>query len=294
MLSGIQSGNKKPNLEASKSNVANKIIDEPSIKKTEKTEKTSPTKVAKIAPQTKQEESPCVSSESDLVSSTNRDDEDDYQFQSQSSEKDSRSEDKNSESASYEEGEQSQSECADSKSESTTEVTSQELSEENIANGLRSNSEDFDADDSDDVRERRNPKLCVEREIPQPLEDTNKPKNFQHFQRNRHGPRGMMPRQMNPMYPMPGNNDNFNQFMPQYRGPRRPMGPPSEFMRNHTISMMRPPGPHRMPMHGMPPHRLGPPNVGMPHQRMQRPPFQSSPMFNPGMPPQGKFRMIEC
>lgn len=251
----------------------------------------------------------CVSSESDLVTSTNRSEEDiscgSQSVRNNDDDIDSyvSSENKISESTVYFETDPSlsQSESADIKSESTLVVSSQEFADEIASdNGVQSCSEDFDLDD-DDVRERRNPKTCVERETPRQLEEPNRTKNFQqHFQqRNRHNQRGgPIPRPNNPMYPMPGNSDNFNpSFMPQYRGPHRPMapGPPGpEFMRAHGgVTMMRPPGPHRMPMHRMPPHpnRLqGPPIIGMPHQRMQRPPFQSPPgMFNPNMPPQGIF-----
>lgn len=288
------------------SDVTNKSVNEPSIVENDIVQPT-PANISNSEPQAKssQEKSACVSSESDLVSSTNRDDEDDYLFPQEcdksESERDVQSEDKNSESTSFEERDKnlSQSENTDTKTESTI-ISSQETPQEDglLNNGLRLTSDDFDADDSDDFRERRNPKTCVERETPHSLEDTSKPKNFSQFQRNRH-PRGPVPRLNNPMYPGGGNNDNFNQqpfMLQQYRGgPRRPMvpGPPNDFMRNPNMGMMRGPGPHRMPMHGMPPHpnRLqGPPNVGLPHQRMQRPPFQTQQMFNPGMPPQGMMR----
>lgn len=284
--------------------MTNKSVEKPSIAKND-IEQPTPATILNSEPLTKssQEESACVSSESDFVSSTNRDD--DYPFPQEcdksENERDVQSEDKNSESTSFEESDKnlSQSENTDTKTESTI-VSSQETPQDDglLNNGIRSTSEDFDADDSDDFRERRNPKTCVERETPQSLEDTSKPKNFSQFQRNRHL-RGPVPRLNNPMYPGGGNNDNFNQqpfMLQQYRGgPRRPMvpGPPNDFMRNPNMGMMRGPGPHRMPMHGMPPHpnRLqGPPNIGLPHQRMPRPPFQSQQMFNPGMPPQVMMR----
>lgn len=178
----------------------------------------------------------------------------------------------------------SQSEQTDNKSEST--FVSPDASEETK---VELTSDDFDPEDSDDVRERRNPKTRVEREMPH-FEENNKPRNFsQNFQRNRHM-RPQMPRQNHPY----GAPDFSQSFMPQFRGIRRPMLPISqpEFLRGHTITMMR--GPpnhmHRMPP-GMQPHpqRMpGPGLLGPPHQRMQRPPFQSGPqMFgnNPGMPP---------
>lgn len=290
----------------SDSDATNKSAEKPSIVKND-IEQPTPANISNSEPpqaKSSQEESACASSESDFVSSTNRDDEDDYPFPQEcdksESERDVQSEDKNSESTLFEESDKnlSQSENTDTKTESTI-VSSQETPQEDglLINGLRPTPDDFDADDLDDFRERRNPKTCVERETPQSLDDTSKPKNFSQFQRNRH-PRGPVPRFNNLMYPGGGSNDNFNQqpFMPQqYRGgPRRPMvPPPNDFIRNPNMGMMRGPGPHRMPMHGMPPHpnRLhGPPNVGLPHQRMPRPPFQTQQMFIAGMPPQGMMR----
>lgn len=291
----------------SDSDVTNKTVKKQSIIIKTDIEQLAPADISNLEPQPKslQKESACVSSESDFVSSTNRDDEDDFPFPQEcdksESERDVQSEDKNSESTSIEESDKNltQSENTDTKTESTI-VSSQETPQEDglLNNGFRSTSDDFDTDDLDDFRERRNPKTCVERETPHSLEDTSKPKNFAQFQRNRH-PRGPAPRLNNPLYTGGGNNDNFNQqaFMPQqYRGgPRRPMvpGPPNDFMRNPNMGMMRGPGPHRMPMLGMSPHpnRLqGPPNIGLPHQRMLRPPFQAQQIFNPGMPPQGMMR----
>lgn len=238
---------------------------------------------------------PSISPESDLVSSTYKEDEEisSQPTQSQSEHKENDTDfdasDEKSESTAYEESEVSHSEQTDSKSEST--FVSQDTSEENQTNNERT-SDDYDPDDSDNVRERRNPKFSSEREAPQQFDDNSKPKNFPpNFQRNRHQ-RPQMPR-----HPYGGPGDfNPSQFMPQYRGARRPMlpGPQPEFMRGHTISMMRGPPNHmqRMPP-GMQPHPsrmpVGPGHLP-PHQRMARPPFQSPAMFgnNPGMPPQGK------
>lgn len=237
-----------------------------------------------------------ASPETDLVSSTNKEDEEfsSQPSQSQSSvelkQSDPSSDDK-SESAVYEDSEVSYSENVDNKSEST--FTSLEPSENTTEENKRSHDDD-DLDDSDDVRERRNRRLCAEREVPNQYEDNNKPKNFpQNFQRNRHT-RPQMPRQ-NP-FGVPGTPDFNPLFMPQFRGARRPMQSlmQPEFMRSHTISMMRGPPNHmqRMPP-SIPPHpsrmQGGPPHLGPPHQRLQRPPFQSPAMFsnNPGIPLQG-------
>lgn len=107
---------------------------------------------------------------------------------------------------------------------------------------------------------------------------------------------------LRPNHPYGG--PDFNpQFMPQFRGARRPMLPNSmpqqEFLRGHTITMRGPPNhmqrmPPGMQLH---PSRMpvGPGHMGPIHQRMQRPPFQSSPAIfgnNPGMQPQGKIADI--
>lgn len=257
--------------------------------------------------QSSNRKSPCISPESDLVSSTNKEDEEippqPSQSQSTSEQKDSDpsfgSDDK-SESTVYEESEEvshsentdSKSEQTDTKSEST--FVSLEASEEANASSEQT-VDDYDAEDSDNIRERRNPKTCVEREMPHQFEDGNKQKSFPHnYQRNRHA-RPQMQRPNHP-YGIPGGPDFNPSFMPQFRGARRPMLPisQSDFIRGHSMGMMRGPPNHmqRMPP-GMPPHSRmpGPGMLGPPHQRLQRPPFQSGPgMFgnNPGMPPQGK------
>lgn len=253
-------------------------------------------------------ESACISSESDFVSSTNKEDEEtaSQPTQSQSNVNEQKesdcdvTSDEKSESTAYEESEDvsySQSEQTDSKSEST--FTSQDVSEEtNVHN--EHTSDDFDQDDADDVRERRNPKFSSEREQPQQFDDTAKPKNFpQHFPRNRHM-RPQLPRPNHPYGGAPTGPDFNSSFMPQFRGARRPLMPPGsqpDFMRGHNMNMMRGPPNHmqRMPP-GMQPHPsrmpVGPGHMVPPHQRMQRPPFQSPPtMFgnNQGMPPQGTF-----
>lgn len=241
--------------------------------------------------------SPSISPGNNLVSSTNKEDEEisSQPTQSQDEQKDSDpsfGSDERFESMANEESDvsYSQSEQTESKSEESTQVH-QNASEENHT---LHTSDDYDHDDSENVRERRNPKTCVEREMPQHFDDNNKPKNFsQNFQRNRH----TRPQMLRPHpYGGPGGPDFNPAFMPQYRGARRPMPPGSqpEFMRGHTMPMMRggppnhmqrmPPGMQRMP--------IGPgPHLGPPHQRLQRPPFQGAPqMFgNPGMPPQGKI-----
>lgn len=243
----------------------------------------------------------CISPESDLVSSTNKEDDDEIApqpTQSQSEQKDSdpsyASTDEQSENTVYEDSEVSHSqseEQTDDKSESAV-VVSQDVSEENNDSSEQT-VEEYDADEAENVRERRNPKTCVEREMPHQFEENNKPKQFSHnYQRNRHM-RPQMPRPNHP-YGVPGGPD-FNPFMPQYRGARRPMPPVSQgdFIRGHPMNMMRGPPNHmqRMPP-GMPPPRMpGGPLLGPPHQRLPRLPFQTSPtMFgnNSGMPPQGK------
>lgn len=198
--------------------------------------------------------------------------------------------DEKSESTAYEESEShSHSEqTTDTKSEST--FVSQDTSEENNASSEQT-LDDYDGDDSEGVRERRNPKLCVEREMPQQkFEDSNKSKPFSHnYQRNRHS----RPQMQRPPYCGPPGPDFNPAFMGQFRGARRPMPPisQSDFIRGHSM-MMR--GPPNHMQRGMPPGMLGPrPNMlGPPHGRLQRPPFQPAPgMFgnNPGMPPQGTF-----
>lgn len=254
----------------------------------------------------------CISPESDLVSSTNKEDDDDIASQptqSQSEQKDSdpsyASTDEQSENTVYEDSEISHSqndEQTDDRSESEPAVAvSQDLSEENNDSSEQT-VEDYDADDGDDVRERRNPKTCVEREMPQQqFEENNRPKQFPHnnYQRNRHT-RPQMPRPNHP-YGVPGGPDFNPSFMPQYRGGRLrgPMPPGSQGdFRGHPMNMMRGGPPNhmqRMPPGMAPPPRMpGGPLLGPPHQRLPRPPFQTPPqgMFgnNPGMPPQGKYR----
>lgn len=254
--------------------------------------------------QSSNRKSPCISPESDLVSSTNKEDDEippqPSQSQSTSEQKDSDPSygtDDKSESTVYEESEVSHSENTDSKSEQTDDKSestciSLEAFEEVNASSEQTN-DDFDAEDSDNIRERRNPKTCVEREMPHQFEDGNKQKSFApNYQRNRHT-RPQMPRPNHP-YGIPGGPDFNPSFMPQYRGARRPMLPisQSDFIRGHSMNMMRGPPNHmqRMPP-GMPPHARMPGMLGPPHQRLQRPPFPLGPgMFgnNQGMPPQGK------
>lgn len=244
----------------------------------------------------------CISSESDLVSSTNKEDDDEIASQptqSQSEQKYSdpcyeASADEQSENTVYDDSEVSHSEEQTddkSESESAAVVLSQDATEDNNS---EQTVEDYDHDDSEDVRERRNPKTCVERELPQPFEENNKPKQFSHnYLRNRHL-RPQMPRPNHPYANhVPGGPDFNPSFMPQYRGARRPMLPVNpQYPMN--MNMMRGPPNHmqqRMPP-GMQPPRMPPGMIG-PHPRLPRPPFQSSPaMFgnNPGMPPQGKFK----
>lgn len=250
-------------------------------------------------------ESSYISCESDLVSSTNKEDDECSSQPTQSQDAVEHKEesdpsfasDERSESTAYEGSEDvnySQSEQTDSKSEST--FVTPDASEENNVHNELTTSDDYDPDDGDDVRERRNPRLCSERELPQQFDDNSKPKNYsQNFQRNRHT-RPQLPR---PNHPYGG--PDFNpQFMPQFRGARRPMPPGSQpdFMRGHNMGMMRGPPNHmqRMPP-GMPPHPsrmpMGPNMLGPPHL-MQRPFQPSSAMFgnNPGMPPQGRYTIF--
>lgn len=245
-----------------------------------------------------------ISPESDLVSSTYKEDDDipPQPTQSQSATEQKECDpicgsDEKSESTAYEESEveYSQSEQTDNKSEST--VVSQSVSEDASGNSERTLEDYYEPDDSESVRERRNPKTCVEREMPQQFEDNSRPKNFsQNFQRNRHV-RPLMARPNHP-FGVPGGPDFNPSFMPQFRGIRRPMQP--EFLRGHSMNMMRHPPNHmqRMPP-GMQPHpsRMPPALLGPPHQRLPRPPFQNPPaMFgnNPGIPSQGKFCFPFC
>lgn len=244
------------------------------------------------------QKSPCISPENEMpvVSSTFKEDD---EIPPQPSQSQSVNEHKNceptdesdnkSESTAYEESEShSHSEQAtDSKSEST--FVSQDASEENNASSEQT-LDDYDADDSEDVRERRNPKLCVEREMPQQkFEDGNKSKPFSHnYQRNRHS----RPQMQRPPYCGPPGPDFNPSFMGQFRGARRM--PPNDFIRGHSMMMRGPPNHMQRGMPpGMPPHSRmpgGPNMLGPPHPRLQRPPFQQAPgMFgnNPGMPPQG-------
>lgn len=249
------------------------------------------------------EKQPCLSSESDLVTSTNRDDEEtlsqtaDCQSEQNCDKSNLDSPDKSAEPSDLNENNRifSTVESSDSKFDQECVTSDGRVEEINFDNGVLDG--DFDADDDDDVRERRNAKTCVERELPQPVEASNNQrhgnnKNFPNFQRNRNL-RGPPP---NAILPHPGPNhmggDNFNPaFGPQFRGgPRRLPGPQQEFFRGHPMMMMRhPPGqmgrmpmmqPNRMPM---PPHGMGPP-------RMQRGPFPPQPNMgfgNNAMPPQG-------
>lgn len=245
--------------------------------------------------QTSERKNPSISPENDLVSSTFKDD-DEIQLQptqSQCVSEPKCSDDDKSESTAYEdsEGHSHSEQNVDSKSEST--FISQNTSDENNTNSEQT-LDDYDADDADDVRERRNPKLCVERELPQQqFDDSNKPKQFSshnNFQnRNRH----LRPQMQRPPYC----GGDFNpSFMGQYRGARRPMLPNQpDFFMGHSLMMRGLPNMQRgippgMPMHSRMPG--GPGLLGPPHSRLPRPPFQSAPgMYgnNPGLPPQGKF-----
>lgn len=200
------------------------------------------------------------------------------------------------------------SEVTNSQTASSEVANSQESSEEhsNYPINFASDAVDYADDDSEDTHVRRNPKTCVEREMPQPLDDhsNNNARTNKNFPRNR-PVRPQMSRGNHP-YAMLNNSDsNFNRpFIPQFRGQqimnRGPMlqGPPSEFMRTHGISMMRPGLMQRMPMQMHPGARM-PPGIGPPNQRLQRPPFQPLPgmMFqgnvllgnNQGMPPGKTF-----
>lgn len=270
------------------------------------------TPVIQTSNSSKQHSGACISPESDLVSSTNKEDDDEIASQptqSQSEQKDSdpsyASTDEQSENTVYEDSEeishsQNDEQTDDQKSESEPAVVvSQDVSEENNDSSEQT-VDDYDADDGEDVRERRNPKTCVERETPhQQFEENNRPKQFPHNnQRYRHT-RPQMPRPNHPPYGMPPGGPDFNpSFMPQYRGgrPRGPMPPVSQadFIRGHPMMRGGPPNHmQRMPPGmGPPPRMPGGPLLGPgpPHQRLQRPPFQTPPnMFgnNPGMPPQG-------
>lgn len=200
-------------------------------------------------------------------------------------------------------------ETSDNKSESVSEsvygqsqdTQSSQLTSEDasIDNSLGVDGTDFEAEDSDEVSERRNAKTCVEREQRIQHEESNRPappqQHLQHFQRNRGGPQFGNPRlsmlRSHHPYRMPHSGENFNpsflaQFRPQnqvrHPGALGMQGPRGEFLGGHPNNLLRPF--HRMPMHGMPPHsRLPmPPSQqlpgphGMPPHRLQRPPFQSS------------------
>lgn len=249
------------------------------------------------------EETAFVSNENDLVTSTNRDDEEilsqtaDCHIEQKDDESDLCSTEQTAEPSTFEDNDGqsfSNVESSDSKFEQQL-VTSVEPSDDgNSNNGIFD--ADFDADDCDDVRERRNPKTCVEREMPPPVEQGssnnrhgNNNKNFPNFQRNRNL-RGPPPTQPGPGQ-MGGDNQFNPAFGPQFRGgPRRlPAPQPDGFFRGHPMMMMRAPPAqmNRMPMMQpnrmqMPPHGIGPP-------RMQRGPFPPQPNmgFNNSMPPQG-------
>lgn len=244
-----------------------------------------------------------LSSESDLVTSTNRDDEEtlsqtaDCQSEQNCDKSNLDTLDKSEEPSDFIENDQvfSTVESSDSKFDQEFVASEDPAEESTFDNGILD--ADFDADDDDDVRERRNAKTCVEREMPQPIEPSNNQrhvnnKNFSNFQRNRNM-RGPPP---NAILPHPGPNqmggDNFNPaFGPQFRGgPRRLPGPQQEFFRGHPMMMMRhPPGQMgRMPM--MQPNRMPMPAHGMGPPRMQRGPFPPQPnmgFVNNAMPPQG-------
>lgn len=249
----------------------------------------------------KQQQNSIVSSESDLVSSTNREDEENLS-QSISTSSD-RKEDDHSFSSSDKtatlcddsDRSFSNTEASDSKSEQTI-ATSQELSEDNSFNNGVNLDADFDADDADDVRERRNPKTCVERETPQSIAENNRQKNFSNFQRNRH----IRPQMQKSNHPYQGPNqmisDNFNPaFMSQFRAPRRLLAPQSDFLRGRSLIMRAPPPLlNRMPL--MQPNRMSIPSHGIIPPRMQRAPFPAQPNMgfgNNSMPPQGNLYFFD-
>lgn len=266
-----------------------------------------PATSVQCAPSDASSEQECSINE--VVSSTNKEDEENLSqsnsqasaaaataTSSQSSEKSQENDpyiclEPNIESTVCDDSDKSYSESNDNKS--TDPAASQESTEDGYDNSFMSDGTDFDADDSDDVHVRRNAKTCVEREMPQPLDEhgNNNARPKGAFGRNR-PPRPQMIRGNHP-YAMQAGGDNFNPAFMQFRGQmRRPMAPgppPGEFMRNHAISMMRPPhGMQRMPMQ-MHPSRMPPGVIGPPNQRLQRPPFQPLPgmMYgnNPAMPP---------
>lgn len=259
-------------------------------------------------------ESEFVSTESDVVTSTNRDDEESLsqtansQSESKCDEADQCSTDKIAEASEFDEADRSFSNVESSDSQFDHQlVTSQEPPEDDGSNNGNLDT-DFDGDDDDDSRERRrNPKTCVEREVPQLIDSSsnrhgNNNKNFNNFQRNRNI-RGNAPLLQKPPPPhpvqgqMPG--EMFNPAFgggPQFRGGmRRLPGPQPEFFRGHPMMMMRgpggPPGPMgRMPM--MQPNRMPMPAHGIGPPRMQRGPFppqQNMGFGNNSMPPQGNF-----
>lgn len=241
----------------------------------------------------------------DVVSSTNKED-DDNVIQSSSEKTVSNSDENNDVVNSSEEHKHNeitneliinQKDNSESTFEQSQETaTSSQLTSEDYA---RSESNDFEADDSDDASERkhRNRKLCVEREQINQLDDQHRGQS-QHFQRNRggqhfqnarhSGPRGHMPYRMGSP-----NNDNFGQpFMPQYGG-----GGPNR----HPSGNVRPPF-NRMPMQSMPqminsnrfPPQMGPqqmpgPGPMQPH-RMQRPMFFPNNNGPPQMNNSNQFR----
>lgn len=223
------------------------------------------------------------SNANDVVSSTNKEDEENViQSSSELGPSGEQVEEINSSEARRDDDNASEVTSAerDNRSETTFEpsqetATSSQLTSEDYD---RSEGNDFEADDSDDASERqnRNRKLCVEREqVSQQDEQSRGPPHGQHFQRGRSGPHFQNARHPGPRghqsYRMP--NENFGQPFMQY-------GPPNR----HPGNAMRPPF-NRMPMQPMqqmgnsnrfPPQLGGQPMSGppnMPPHRMQRPMF---------------------
>lgn len=170
-------------------------------------------------------------------------------------------------------------------------------------NSMRVDMTEFDADDSDEVSERQNRRLCSERDPqpPPPQLEHNRSSHHHQFPR---GPRALMPpgrhrfpgpnmqyrvplgeilRQpgYNQVPPPPGQQSNVMN--------RHPMPPRMEFLPGHTIGVMRPfirlpmrPGMPLPPNQGRLP--LPPGSVPMQQQpRLQGPPFQGP--VNPNRPP---------
>lgn len=222
----------------------------------------------------------------DVVSSTNNEEDVDNMIQS-SSETVSKSENEIVEVNSSAEHKQNEitNEVSSNNEKENTELAFEQSQETATSSQItsegydRSESNDFEADDSDDASERkhRNRKLCVEREQTNQSDDHHRGQS-QHFQRNRGGQHFQNARHLGPRghqsYRMGSpNNDNFGQpFMPQYGGLNRHPGNRPPFNRMPMQPMPQMVNSNRFPPQMGQQQMPGPPGPMPPH-RMQRPMF---------------------